>query len=49
MFPPDTNYQIPRNVCTLAKNIFVQNINMDVVYYGKERSDLFQQNLPFSL
>ena len=34
MFPLDTKYEIPRNVCTLEKNIFVQNMDMGVVYNG---------------
>ena len=34
MFSPDINYQILRNVCTLAKNIFMQDIDMGVVYNG---------------
>ena len=34
MFPPDTKYRIPRNVWTFTKNVFVQNIDMGVVYNG---------------
>ena len=36
MFPPDINYPIPRNVCTLTKTILVEIllIVMDVVYNG---------------
>ena len=34
MFPPNINYQIPRNVCTVTKYIFGWNIVVDVVYNG---------------
>ena len=45
MFPPDTNYQILRNVCTLAINIFGQNIDMGVIYNGM--GQFFNKTSPY--
>ena len=34
IFPPERNYQIPWNVCTLAQKVFEWNIPMGVGYNG---------------